>query len=192
MPATKATQSLAEPPEPYLKGWSVPQWRESLTYSQFLLHLRAGHVARVRFNYDGRKMHVTLGNHSQLAPEARNATVTVATIFDPALADKLGAAGVEVPYGESPQVLQFLEATARQLLPALVLGAATVFAVSLGGEVKANQVAFGGQALNKVGRLQNKTTFADVAGLDSIRAEIDEVVSFLAARVRIWPPGIAV
>eukprot|EP00271_Cylindrocystis_brebissonii_P000001 TRINITY_DN0_c0_g1_i1.p1 TRINITY_DN0_c0_g1~~TRINITY_DN0_c0_g1_i1.p1 ORF type:complete len:746 (-),score=170.01 TRINITY_DN0_c0_g1_i1:285-2522(-) len=166
--------SLAAPPLEGVKS-DLPeggQWR----YSEFLNAVKSGQVERVRFSKEGASLQLT-------ATDGRRASVTLPN--DPDLVDILAMNGVDISVSEGEATGGILGLIGSLLVPLLAFGGLFfLFRRAQGG---------GGGGLGgpggpmDFGRSKSKfqevpetgVTFADVAGADGAKLELQEVVDFL-------------
>ncbi|HCF05347.1 MAG TPA: cell division protein FtsH, partial [Desulfomicrobiaceae bacterium] len=138
-----------------------------LTYTEFLAKVRAGEVMSVRIQ--GPKITGMLtsdGKFSTYAPD------------DPKLVETLVDAGVQVkaePQEEAPWYVTVLVSWFPMLL---LIGVWIFFMRQMqGGGGKA--MSFGRSRARMITQEDTKVTFADVAGVDEAKEELQEVVDFL-------------
>jgi cell division protease FtsH len=146
---------------------------ETIPYSQFQSDLKAGKVADVRVS----------GNYIQgdyKEKDKQGYTQFITTRVDPEIAKQLDKYGVTFA-GE-------IESTWLRDLLSWIIPVALFFGVWMFLFRRfANQQGFGAGGLMSVGRSKakvyvetdTKTTFADVAGVDEAKAELQEIVAFL-------------
>ncbi|KAL8135740.1 hypothetical protein AgCh_010389 [Apium graveolens] len=158
------TQAVSELPE-------GAQWR----YSEFLNAVKKGKVERVRFNKDGGVLQLT-------AIDGRRASVVVPN--DPDLIDILAMNGVDISVSEGESSNGLLGFIGNLLFPFLAFaGLFFLFQRAQGGS--GGPGGMGGPM--DFGRSKSKfqevpetgVTFADVAGADQAKLELQEVVDFL-------------
>lgn len=147
------------------------QWR----YSEFLNAVKKGKVERVRFNKDGGVLQLT-------AVDGRRASVVVPN--DPDLIDILAMNGVDISVSEGEASNGLLGFIGNLVFPFLAFaGLFFLFQRSQGGP--GGPGGLGGPM--DFGRSKSKfqevpetgVTFADVAGADQAKLELQEVVDFL-------------
>ncbi|KAJ0561869.1 ATP-dependent zinc metalloprotease FTSH [Helianthus annuus] len=147
------------------------QWR----YSEFLNAVKKGKVERVRFNKDGGVLQLT-------ATDGRRASVVVPN--DPDLIDILAMNGVDISVSEGEGGNGLLGFIGNLLFPLLAFGGLFfLFRRSQGGP--GGPGGLGGPM--DFGRSKSKfqevpetgVSFADVAGADQAKLELQEVVDFL-------------
>jgi cell division protease FtsH len=152
-----------------------------MTYSQFLVLLREGHIERVRYN-DGMKSLTVTTKPS--CPGRGAVTEKVGLIYDPQLYEALCAHGVAIECGAQDKMAGVQAGLLRLFAPVLVAILAIGWSLTLGRSPDADDPLFGGARMELIRGKDVPTTFADVAGIDEIKEEIVEVVSFLADQVR--------
>lgn len=147
------------------------QWR----YSEFLNAVKKGKVERVRFSKDGSALQLT-------AVDGRRATVIVPN--DPDLIDILAMNGVDISVSEGDSGNGLFNFIGNLLFPFLAFaGLFLLFRRAQGGP--GGPGGLGGPM--DFGRSKSKfqevpetgVTFADVAGADQAKLELQEVVDFL-------------
>jgi cell division protease FtsH len=144
---------------------------DTIPYSEFEQLVAKGDVQEVAIGTD-----VIQGKLKEKRPSGKSAFVTARV--DPALADKLTAKGVVVTGVPSGGLFQTV---LSWIVPALMFYLIWVFL----GRRLADRQGFGG--LMSIGKSRakvyvekdTKVTFADVAGVDEAKFELQEVVSFL-------------
>jgi cell division protease FtsH len=139
-----------------------------LTYTEFLAKVRSGEVVSVRIQ--GPKITGVLSNDGRFATYAPS---------DPSLVQTLVDAGVQVkaePQEEAPWYVTVLVSWFPMLL---LIGVWIFFMRQMqGGGGKA--MSFGRSRARMVTQEDTKVTFADVAGVDEAKEELQEVVDFLS------------
>ncbi len=144
-----------------------PAPANELTYTEFLAKVRAGEVVTVRIQ--GPKISGILSSDSKFTTYAPD---------DPNLVATLVAAGVQVkaePQEEAPWYMTVLVSWFPMLL---LIGVWIFFMRQMqGGGGKA--MSFGRSRARMVSQEDTKVTFADVAGVDEAKEELQEVVDFL-------------
>ncbi|MCL7049118.1 hypothetical protein MKW94_008027, partial [Papaver nudicaule] len=147
------------------------QWR----YSEFLNAVKKGKVERVRFSKEGDTLQLT-------AVDGRRAFVTIPN--DPDLIDILASNGVDISVSEGDSSGGLFSLIGNLIFPVLAFaGLFLLFRRSQGGP--GGPGGLGGPM--DFGRSKSKfqevpdtgVTFADVAGADQAKLELQEVVDFL-------------
>ncbi|GAX84001.1 hypothetical protein CEUSTIGMA_g11426.t1 [Chlamydomonas eustigma] len=152
------------------------QWR----YSEFIGAVENGKVERVRFSKDGTQLQLT-------AVDGRRATVVLPN--DPDLVDVLAKNGVDISVSEGDQQGNYVALLGNILFPLIAFGGLFfLFRRAQGGQGGAGgpMGGMGGGPMD-FGRSKSKfqevpetgVTFADVAGCDGAKLELQEVVDFL-------------
>ncbi|KAH7692241.1 Peptidase FtsH protein [Dioscorea alata] len=172
--ANPFAQSFVTAPEPQASS-DLPdgsQWR----YSEFLNAVKKGKVERVRFSKDGVMLQLT-------AVDGRRANVVVPN--DPDLIDILAMSGVDISVADGEGGNGLLGFIGNLLFPFLAFaGLFLLFRRAQGGP-GGGPGGLGGPM--DFGRSKSKfqevpetgVTFADVAGADQAKLELQEVVDFL-------------
>lgn len=173
-PAPNAFTGAAVSAPPVKKVSDLPegaQWR----YSEFLNAVKGGKVERVRFAKDGTTLQLT-------AIDGRRANVTLPN--DPDLVDILAMNGVDISVSEGEAANSYINVLGNLLFPLLAFGGLFfLFRRAQGGQ--GGPGGLGGPM--DFGRSKSKfqevpetgVTFADVAGADQAKLELQEVVDFL-------------
>ncbi|KAK9827256.1 hypothetical protein WJX81_004169 [Elliptochloris bilobata] len=149
------------------------QWR----YSEFINAVQSGKVERVRFSKDGGQLQLT-------AVDGRRALVVLPN--DPELVDILAKNGVDISVSEGDQQGNYVALLGNLLFPLVAFGGLFFLFRRAGGGGGAGPMGpMGGPmdfARNK-SKFQEVpetgVTFADVAGVDNAKLELQEVVDFL-------------
>lgn len=159
---------------PAKKALDLPegaQWR----YSEFINAVKGGKVERVRFSKEGSTLQLT-------AIDGRRANVTLPN--DPDLVDILAMNGVDISVSEGDSSNSYINVLGNLLFPLLAFGGLFfLFRRAQGGP--GGPGGMGGPM--DFGRSKSKfqevpdtgVTFADVAGADQAKLELQEVVDFL-------------
>ncbi|XAR64253.1 hypothetical protein NMG60_11024523 [Bertholletia excelsa] len=173
-PSPFSQNILLNAPNPKPQSSDLPegsQWR----YSEFLNAVKKGKVERVRFTKDGGLLQLT-------AVDGRRATVVVPN--DPDLIDILASNGVDISVSEGESGNGLFNFIGNLLFPFLAFaGLFFLFRRAQGGP--GGPGGLGGPM--DFGRSKSKfqevpetgVTFADVAGADQAKLELQEVVDFL-------------
>eukprot|EP00887_Chlorella_sp_A99_P000458 scaffold17.g458.t1 len=171
--STAAAPSVSAAPT---DGSGLPegtQWR----YSEFINAVKAGKVERVRFSKDGSQLQLT-------AVDGRRALVVLPN--DPELVDILARAGVDISVSEGEQQGNYVALLGNLLFP-LIAFAGLFFLFRRAGDGSGGPM--GGPMGGPLDFARNKSkfqeipetgvTFAQVAGCDQAKLELQEVVDFL-------------
>ena len=139
------------------------------TYSEVLGLLKEGKIARV--TVEGDEVRAELKE-----PEGAH-KVVVAMRVDPELAKRLEEAGVEF---EQRRESTWFPLLLSWVVPALIFFGLWAFLMRrMGGGAGGGLMSIGKSKAKVYVETDTKTTFADVAGVDEAKAELEEVVSFL-------------
>ncbi len=142
------------------------------TYSAFLKEVQAGAVDSVTFS--GQEMFVVRNNRDEFK-------VVLPSVGDARLMDELFAAGVNV-VGKMPEEQSFWAQLLIAVLPILIIiGVFMLFMRQMQGGLggRGNPMAFGKSKARLLSEDEIKTTFADVAGVDEAKEDVQELVEFL-------------
>lgn len=119
------------------------------------------------------------------APGRGRETHDVGLIYDPELYDALCAHGVAVEFGSGGKMAGVQAGLLRMFGPVFITLAVVAWSLTLGRSPDADDPLFGGARMELIKSGDVSTTFDDVAGIDDIKEEIMEVVSFLREQVRV-------
>lgn len=146
--------------------------KEELSYSSFVKEVQAGRVQKVAVS--GWTIHGT-------TTDGRSFETVRPYLEDPKLMDDLLANNVETVglAEEKPGLLQQLLVASFPIL--LMVGLFLFFMRQMqgGGGGKGGPMSFGKSKARLLGEDQIKTTFADVAGVDEAKEDVQELVEFL-------------
>lgn len=178
----QGTASIVSAPDVKAEGgYQLPegsQWR----YSEFITAVEKGKVERVRFSKDGSQLQLT-------AIDGRRAAVVLPA--DPYLVDILAKNGVDISVSEGEQQGNYVALLGNILFPLIAFaGLFFLFRRSQGGQGGGGGGPMGGMGGGgpmDFGKSKSKfqevpetgVTFADVAGCDGAKLELQEVVDFL-------------
>ena len=140
----------------------------SIAYSQFLDRVEAGEVREVNVTKD--RITGTLANDQQF---------TTNTLSDPNLIQNLREKGVTINARpeEGPSIWQYLLV---QSLPFLLFIGIAIFVLrQMQKNSGGGAMGFGKSKAKMLTQKEGKVTFADVAGIDEAREELEEIVEFL-------------
>ncbi len=155
------------------QGFNQPQPNESLNYSDFVKSVQNGRVREVTIqglSIDGTRT------------DGSNFTTTRPPVSDDKLMDDLLNNGVDVT-GKEPEQPGLLKQLLVASFPILIIIAVFLFFMrqmqgGMGGG-KGGPMSFGKSKAKLLGEDQVKTTFADVAGVDEAKEEVQELVEYL-------------
>ena len=141
-------------------------------YSAFIEQVEAGEIAEVVFQ--GQEMLVTPNNRERFS-------VVLPSVEDTKLLDTLLGAGVDV-VGKMPEEQSFWAQLFIASLPILIIIAVFMLFMrqaqgGMGG--RGNPMTFGKSKARLLSEDEIKTTFADVAGVDEAKDDVQELVEFL-------------
>ena len=142
------------------------------TYTSFITEVREGQIESVTFQ--GLELIATRHNNDQFK-------VVLPSVGDPKLLDYLLAANVNVE-GKEPEEQSFWAQLLIATFPILIIIAVFMLLMrqmqgGLGG--RGNPMTFGKSKARLLSEEQIKTTFADVAGVDEAKEDVQELVEFL-------------
>ncbi|KAL0023671.1 hypothetical protein WJX77_011852 [Trebouxia sp. C0004] len=153
--------------------WRVDRLRD-MTYTQFWHLIQERQIARVRYTDDKRAVMVTT---EATAPGGAR-TEKVGLPFDPDLFDHMVQHGVVIEASPLNPVLGIVAGFIRLFFPITAAAYLIKFAFRLGQTQKRDKL-FGGARLEMMTSKDSRITFADIAGIDQVKAEIIELVQFL-------------
>ena len=151
------------------------QWR----YSEFIGAVQGGKIERVRFSKDGSQLQLT-------AVDGRRAAVVLPN--DPELVDILAKAGVDISVSEGEQQGNYVALLGNLLFPLVAFAGLFLLFRRAGGESGGGPMGgMGGGGPMDFGKSKSKfqeipetgVSFADVAGCDGAKLELQELVDFL-------------
>lgn len=166
-----------------MSAWR-PDTLRQMTYTQFWCLVRDNLVERVAYTDDRRAVDVTT---KAQAPGGKR-TERVGLPYDPDLFDHLLAHGVVI---ESPKPNPIWCAVAnmvRLIAPIAFAVWIVRFSFKLGRKDRRDKI-FGGARLELVRGKDLRVSFQDVAGVDQVKAEIQEIVTFLRDPKRFLKMG---
>lgn len=145
-----------------------PMANDGVTYTQFMDDARAGRIARV--DIQGDTLHVT--------PDSGRA-FTLTSPGDLWMVPELVNAGVQVS-GKAREEPSFLASIFISWFPMLLLiGVWIFFMRQMQGGGKGGAFSFGKSRARMMDENTNPITFADVAGCDEAKEDVQEIVDFL-------------
>ncbi|ONF96641.1 ATP-dependent zinc metalloprotease FtsH [Sphingomonas jeddahensis] len=141
----------------------------SIAYSAFLDKVDEGTVKDVVISRDQISGTLSSGEKFRTDP-----------VSDPALTDRLRKAGVEISgkRDEGPSIWQYMLVQALPFLLFLGIAFFVVRQMQKGGGA-GGAMGFGKSRAKMLTQKEGKVTFADVAGIDEAREELEEIVEFL-------------
>jgi len=154
-------------------AWRTDKLRD-MTYTQFWLLTREGRIDKVKITADGRSAYVTT---KESAPGGRR-TEKVGLPYDPDLMHHLIQHGVELELTPRNQLMNIAVALLRLAFPLWLAMYLVKFSFRLGRKKKRDKL-FGGVRMDLIKSKDISISFKDVAGIDQVKAEIQEVVAFL-------------
>ena len=156
----------------FSQNFDIAQKSEQVNYSQFVSMVQTREVQSVTI--DGLIITGTLSNGNTFE-------VVRPAMEDPRLMDDLLANNVEI-IGKQPETPSLLRQLLVASFPILLITAIFIFAMrqmqgGLGG--RGGPMSFGSSKARLLNRDQIKATFADVAGVNEAKEEVQEIVEFL-------------
>jgi cell division protease FtsH len=150
---------------------SPHQNTQQIDYSQFIRQVEKGKVTSVT---------VDQYNITGVRADGSHFTTTKPPIFDQNLMPTLMQHNVSVQ-GKAPERQSFLAQMFLSMLPILlIIGIFLFFMRQMqGGKGGGGPMTFGKSRARQLSEDQIKTTFADVAGVDEAKEEVEELVEFL-------------
>ncbi len=151
------------------QGPSSTATGNSIAYSAFLDKVDEGTVKDVTISRDQISGTLSSGEKFRTDP-----------VSDPQLTDRLRKAGVEISgkRDEGPSVWQYMLVQALPFLLFLGIAFFVVRQMQKGGGA-GGAMGFGKSRAKMLTQKEGKVTFADVAGIDEAREELEEIVEFL-------------
>ncbi len=154
------------------QNFSEPEVRDELTYSQFVQAVQDDQIRRV--DMDDALIRGVRTDNSQFV-------VVRPPLWDPKLADDLFAHNVEVK-GIAKQAPSLWQQLLVASFPILLFIAVFIFFMRQmqgGSGGRGGPMSFAKSKARLLGEDQVKTTFADVAGVDEAKEEVQELVEYL-------------
>lgn len=140
---------------------------DQTSYTQFMSDAKAGKIRRV--DVQGRKIMVT---------PAEGSAYTITSPGDLWMVDDLRKNGVQV-YGKAEEEPSLLQSILISWFPMLLLIGVWIFFMRQMQGGKSGAFTFGKSKARMLDDTSNKVRFADVAGCDEAKEEVQEVVDFL-------------
>jgi len=141
----------------------------SLTYSEFISKIENKSINRVRIEGD------TISGTLQDGKPFR----TIYPITDAELIPILRQAGVDITVKESQKDSWFMTIFVSWFPMLLLIGVWIFFMRQMQGGGKGGALSFGKNRARLMEQGDNKVTFADVAGIDEAKEELEEIIDFL-------------
>jgi len=154
-------------------NFNVPPTSEQLTYSQFIREVQSDRVKAVEI--DGLTIQALRRDNSTFE------TIRPYAVEDPKLMDDLLANEVEVK-GKKPEQQSLWSQLLVASFPILIIIIVFMFFMRQmqgGAGGRGGPMAFGKSKAKQLTEDQIKTTFADVAGVDEAKEDVQELVEFL-------------
>ena len=151
----------------------VPQKRAStnLSYSEFINQVKDNQIESVMIEADGKTISGTYKNGTKFLTYGLN---------DPKLVDDLLANNIEILTEPPAKPSLFLQILIQWFPMLLLIGVWLFFMRQMqGGGGGKGAMSFGKSKAKMMTEDQNKVTFADVAGVEEAKEEVEELVEFL-------------
>ena len=161
-----------------LVGMSIYTWTnkgptvKELNYTEFLAAVEAGSITQVDIAAES-----NAGRYTITGALDGSTPFSVTTFADPAIADYLTAHEVTISY--DAVVTSWWVSLLGTLIPMLLIIGLFVFLMQQGQGGGGKMMQFGKSHAKLQTDPHKKVTFADVAGVDEVKEELEEVVSFL-------------
>ena len=141
----------------------------TLTYSEFMAKIENKSINRVRL--DGDTISGTLQDGKPFK--------TIYPVADSGLLPILREAGVDIAVKESQKDNWFMTIFVSWFPMLLLIGVWIFFMRQMQGGGKGGALSFGKNRARLMEQGDNKVTFADVAGIDEAKEELEEIIDFL-------------
>jgi len=141
----------------------------SLTYTQFMGYVANKTITKVRINGDTISGALQDGTPFQ----------TTYPINDKDMFSLLRTAGVDITVKEAQKDSWLMTIFVSWFPMLLLIGVWVFFMRQMQGGGKGGALSFGKTRARMLEQGQNKVTFADVAGIDEAKAELEEIIDFL-------------
>jgi cell division protease FtsH len=168
IPSNKEIEKMA------LQSAWRPDKLKDMTYTQFWNLVEEGRVESVRYTPDRRSVIV----RTKASAPGGARTEKVGLPYDPELFDHLIKHGTYIEPSEHNPALSIVHTLARLVFPVWFSFLLIKFAFRIGRKKKRDKI-FGGAKLESISAGDSRITFDDIAGIDQVKSEITEVVSFL-------------
>ncbi|MDB2461456.1 ATP-dependent zinc metalloprotease FtsH [Gammaproteobacteria bacterium] len=152
----------------------IPQKESStnLSYSEFISQVKSSQIRSVVIEADGKTISGTYNNGTTFLTYGLN---------DPKLVDDLLANNIEILTQPPAKPSLFLQILIQWFPMLLLIGVWLFFMRQMqgGGGGKGGAMSFGKSKAKMMNEDENKVTFADVAGVEEAKQEVEELVEFL-------------
>jgi len=152
----------------------IPQKESStnLSYSEFINQVKSSQIRSVVIEADGKTISGTYNNGTTFVTYGLN---------DPKLVDDLLSNNIEILTEPPAKPSLFLQILIQWFPMLLLIGVWLFFMRQMqgGGGGKGGAMSFGKSKAKMMNEDENKVTFADVAGVEEAKQEVEELVEFL-------------
>lgn len=145
---------------------------KSISYSQFIEQVEAGKI---------RHVDITSGSNTLRADTASKEKIKTFTPDDPQLMPMLKAHNVDINVTPPDQSSWWISMLSSIILPLLFIVGLWIFMLRQAQNGSNQAMSFGKSRAKMMVENKTKVTFADVAGIDEAKTELEEVVEFLKA-----------
>ncbi len=166
----------------FLAIWQVlnpSERRQPVAFSEFIAEVHAGHVDEVKIKDREYSFRVRTGDTAKTAVQKE----AVGPSADEQLLETLKPDNKEAPapkiYFEKDDTSPFWSSTLITLLPMLFIGIMFFLFMRQLQAGGGKAMSFGKAKARMLSDAQNKVTFADVAGIDEAKDEVEEIIAFL-------------
>ncbi len=166
----------------FLAIWQVlnpSERRQPVAFSEFLAEVHAGHVDEVKIKDREYSFRVRTGDTAKTAVQKE----AVGPSADEQLLETLKPENKEAPapkiFFEKDDTSPFWSSTLITLLPMLFIGIMFFLFMRQLQAGGGKAMSFGKAKARMLSDAQNKVTFADVAGIDEAKDEVEEIIAFL-------------
>jgi cell division protease FtsH len=166
----------------FLAIWQVlnpSERRQPVAFSEFIAEVHAGHVDEVKIKDREYSFRVRTGDTAKTAVQKE----AVGPSADEQLLETLKPENKEAPapkiYFEKDDTSPFWSSTLITLLPMLFIGIMFFLFMRQLQAGGGKAMSFGKAKARMLSDAQNKVTFADVAGIDEAKDEVEEIIAFL-------------
>jgi len=153
--------------------------KQPVAFSEFLNEVHAGHVDDIKI----KEREYVFRVHTGDATKATTTKETVGPLADEALLSTLKPDSKEAPAPkiafEKEDASPFWSSTLITLLPMLFIGVMFFLFMRQLQAGGGKAMSFGKAKARMLSDSQNKVTFADVAGVDEAKDEVEEIIAFL-------------
>eukprot|EP00803_Ostreobium_quekettii_P010009 evm.model.scf_768.7 EVM.evm.TU.scf_768.7 scf_768:46516-52162(+) len=167
-----------------MSNWRMDKLKD-ISYTQFWALVREGRVDKVQYTRDYRSLWVDLKDSAPGGAQR----IKIGIPFDPDLMNHLVSHGVYISEEMPSPLSSVLFSLFRLTVPITVAFFLVQASFRLGERKPGQDQIFGGANLDMMEAKKMQLTFKDIAGIDEVKEEIKEIVSFLKNPARFTELG---